>query len=94
MRLSLLQRRRAMFHEAFAYHDERHDHSVVTGTPSGRTRKISTADHASKNPAANLLAKLIGILEHVENLPLVVNDPSGAPQNLQVWQIIVLMGCE
>ena len=48
-----------------------------------RSRGISGSEPVSRNPAVNLITKLIAVLEHVESMPVITNDQPGSQSNLQ-----------
>ncbi len=73
---TIRQTRRRLFHEAFAY-------TEPESSPS-RRRRLTSAAEPSHNPIVNLITKLIAVLEHVENLPVIFTDAAGPSQNFQV----------
>lgn len=82
------QTRRRLFHEAFAFAEG--ELSMGGHESPQRPRRPTSAGgpgENSRNPAVNLLSKLIAVLEHVETLPLTFTEPTGPCQNLQVCHL-------
>lgn len=77
-----LKFRVALFNDAFGFTaDDAHGENSTVGNTSTAS---ATSMAPTENPAVVLVRKLVAVLEHVENLPVVVHDSPGSGHGLQV----------